>query len=87
MREGRDSNPLFGEAARELEGRSSAAEPPANPSALKCPTCKRPLEEVQVSELREYFEPAADCVHAWVEIAGKELCQYCGAENRPAERE
>lgn len=36
--------------------------PPANPSALKCPTCKRPLEEVQVSELREYFEPPAELV-------------------------
>jgi hypothetical protein len=37
-----------------------ADEPPANPSALKCPTCKRPFEEVKLSELREYFEPPAN---------------------------
>jgi hypothetical protein len=34
-------------------------EPPASEGALKCPTCKRPFEEVAISELREYFEPTA----------------------------
>jgi hypothetical protein len=36
--------------------RRSTVEPPANPSALKCPTCKRPFEDVQISELREPAE-------------------------------
>lgn len=32
-------------------------EPPAKPGAFKCPTCKRPMEEVQISELGDYFAP------------------------------
>lgn len=47
---------------------ASRVEPPANPSALKCPTCKRPMEEVKISELREYFEPPADPAESLREI-------------------
>lgn len=43
------------------EALARPVEPTANPSALKCPTCKRPMEEVQLSEMREYFaEPTAE---------------------------
>jgi hypothetical protein len=42
-----------------FEAGKRAVEPPASEGALKCPTCKRPFEEVAISELREYFEPPA----------------------------
>lgn len=48
--------------------RASRVEPAANPSALKCPTCKRPMEEVKISELREYFESPADPAESLREI-------------------
>ena len=74
-----------------------APEPPANPSALKCHTCKRPFEEMAASELREYMAPSrppnkpCSCIgHCGVQSKyGGILAAgvYCLALNRPASGE
>lgn len=48
-----DGHPIRLEVEQEANNVMFRVEPTT--SSLKCPTCKRPLEEVKLSELPEYF--------------------------------
>lgn len=58
-----------------------ANEPAANPSALKCPTCKRPFKEVSIRELLEPT-PRHACEHCDCWHDDGDGCCYCSTTER-----